>query len=152
MNEVTKIHLGRQAFTISVDAHRELKNYLNAIEKQVDDKEVVSEIELRMAELLTEHGINANKVILPSDVDFLKEQLGHPTDFKGDEDETAPSETKSVDNKRLYRDSDNAMLAGVAAGLAKYFGIDVILVRLLFIIIVFITVGWGILLYIALGF
>lgn len=70
MNEVTKIHLGRQAFTIAIDAHHELKSYLEAIKKQVDDKDVVDEIELRMAELLTEHGINATKVILPADVDF----------------------------------------------------------------------------------
>jgi hypothetical protein len=47
MNEVTKIHLGRQAFTISVDAHHELKNYLEVIKKQVEDKDVVEEIELR---------------------------------------------------------------------------------------------------------
>jgi phage shock protein PspC (stress-responsive transcriptional regulator) len=40
-------------------------------------------------------------------------------------------------------------LAGVAAGLSKYFGIDVILIRILFVIGVF-TGGWGILLYVAL--
>ncbi|HXR49845.1 MAG TPA: PspC domain-containing protein [Verrucomicrobiae bacterium] len=149
MNEVTKIHLGRQAFTISVDAHHELKNYLHAIEKQVDDKEVVEEVELRMAELLAEHGINASKVILPADVSFLKEQLGNPADFK-DEDETTAPEAKPTDSKRLFRDTDNAMLAGVAAGLATYFGIDALLVRLLFVLIVFVTAGGGILLYILL--
>jgi phage shock protein PspC (stress-responsive transcriptional regulator) len=151
MNEVTKIHLGRQAFTISVDAHHVLKSYLEAIRKQVGDKDVVDEIELRMAELLTEHGLNANKVILPGDVDFLKEQLGNPTDFKEDGDETdAPGPNHKSDSKRLFRDTDNAMIAGVAAGLAEYFGLDVLLVRILFVIATLITVGWGILLYIVL--
>src|ERR1700730_4240416 len=112
MNEVTKIHLGRQAFTISVDAHHELKSYLEAITKQVGDKDVVDEIELRMAELLTEHGINANKVILPSDVDFLKTQLGNPKDFKEDGDEAPTPGHKQPDSKRLFRDTDNAMVAG----------------------------------------
>jgi phage shock protein PspC (stress-responsive transcriptional regulator) len=149
MNEVTKIHLGRQAFTISVDAHHELKNYLRAIEKQVNDKEVVDEVELRMAELLAEHGINANKVILPADVSFLKEQLGNPADFK-DNDDASELTDKPTDSKRLFRDTDNAMLAGVAAGLAKYFGIDALLIRLLFVFIVFVTAGGGILLYILL--
>jgi hypothetical protein len=73
MNEVTKIHLGRQAFTILTDTHHELKSYLEAIKKQVEDKDVIDEIELRMAELLVEHGLTANKVILSADVDFLKE-------------------------------------------------------------------------------
>lgn len=150
MNEVTKIHLGRQAFTISVDAHHELKSYLEAIKRQVDDKDVVDEIELRMAELLSEHGIKANKVILTSDVEFLKTQLGNPKDFTEDESETAAPISKQSETKRLFRDTNNALVAGVASGLAKYFGIDVLLVRILFIIAVLITFGWGILLYIIL--
>jgi phage shock protein PspC (stress-responsive transcriptional regulator) len=150
MNEVTKIHLGHQAFTISVDAHHELKTYLEAIKKQVDDKDVVEEIELRMAELLIEHGVNTNKVILPSDVDFLKAQLGNPKDFKEDESENSISASKQSEVKRLFRDTDNAIIAGVASGLAQYFGIDVLLIRILFIVLVLITFGGGILLYIAL--
>ncbi len=116
MNEVTKVHLGRQAFTISISARKELRFYLDAIEKQVEDKEVVEEVELRMAELLTEHGIKGNKVVLPKDIDFLKEQLGNPKDFKEDSDGT---DTKvAADDKQLYPDTDNAMIAGVASGLA----------------------------------
>ena len=49
MNEVSKVHLGRQAFTISVAAQKELRAYLDAITKQVDDAEVADEVELRMA-------------------------------------------------------------------------------------------------------
>jgi len=150
MNEVTKVHLGRQEFTISVDAHHELKAYLEAINKQVDDKDVLEEIELRMAELLTEHGINANKVILPEDVDFLKAQLGNPKDFKEDEDGTSPQTVKQLGTKRLFRNTSNAMIAGVASGLAEYFGVDVLLIRILFVICVLATFGWGILLYIVL--
>jgi hypothetical protein len=124
MNEVTKVHLGRQAFTISVDAHHELRLYLESIEKAVKDKDVVNEIELRMAELLSEHGLDATKVILPSDVSFLKEQLGNPADFSEASDEQPAADSKQVDGRRLFRDTDDAMLAGVAAGLAQYFGID----------------------------
>src|SRR4051812_43595754 len=107
MNEVTKVHLGRQAFTISISAQKELRTYLDAIEKQVEDKEVADEVELRMAELLAEHGIKGNKVILPKDIDFLKEQLGNPKDFKDDSDETHNKDVPA-DDKQLYRDTDNA--------------------------------------------
>lgn len=150
MNEVTKIHLGRQAFTISVDAQHELRNYLDAIKNQVEDKEVMDEIELRMAELLTEHGIDTNKVIIPSDIDFLKEQLGDPKDFKEDEDENSVSSNQTSDKKRLFRDTDKALIAGVSAGLAEYFGLDVLLIRILFVIATILTAGWIILLYIIL--
>lgn len=151
MNEVTKINLGRQVFTIAADAQHDLKDYLEDIKKQVSDKDVVDEVEIRMAELLVERGIGAEKVVLKKDVEFLKKQLGSPQDFKDDASEThEPTEVKSTASKRLFRDTDNALLAGVAAGLATYFGIDVLLVRILFIILLFVTVGWGFLLYILL--
>lgn len=147
MNEVTKIHLGREAFAISAEAHHELRNYLDAIKRRVHDDDIVSEIEMRMAELLTEHGVSDDKVILPADVAFLKEQLGDPKDFAEEGQPEPAVERPSSDTKRLFRDTDNAMLAGVAAGLANYFGIDALLIRLLFIIATF-AGGWGVLAYI----
>ncbi|MFH1851876.1 MAG: PspC domain-containing protein [Candidatus Neomarinimicrobiota bacterium] len=41
--------------------------------------------------------------------------------------------------KRLYRNTKNAKIAGVCAGIADYFDIDPIIVRLIFIISIF----WG---------
>lgn len=148
MNEVTRIHLGRQPFTIAAEAHSALRNYLDAIKKQVGDKDVVDEVEMRMAELLAERGIKGEKVVLIKDVDYLKKQLGNPKDFKETDDE-AEIDDKPTDAKRLFRDTDNAMVAGVAAGLSKYFGIDVLFIRILLVLSVFIW-GWGILLYIVL--
>jgi phage shock protein PspC (stress-responsive transcriptional regulator) len=147
MNEITRIHLGRQPFIIAVDAQKELKAYMAAIEKQAGE-DVVKEVELRMAELLTERGITDNKTVLAADVDFLKQQLGSPKDFKEDDNE-ADQEVSNTSDRRLFRDTENGMLAGVSAGLANYFGIDPLLVRLAFVIGV-ITGGWGILAYVVL--
>jgi phage shock protein PspC (stress-responsive transcriptional regulator) len=147
MNEITRIHLGRQPFIIAVDAQKELKAYMTAIEKQAGE-DVVKEVELRMAELLTERGITDNKTVLAADVDFLKQQLGSPKDFKEDDNE-ADQEVSNTSDRRLFRDTENGMLAGVSAGLANYFGIDPLLVRLAFVIGV-ITGGWGILAYVVL--
>lgn len=148
MNEVTKIHLGRQAFTISVAAHKQLRAYIGDIEKQVADKDVADEIEMRMAELLGERGISGDKVILVKDVDYLKEQLGDPKDFS-DGEGTVLTAGQATEAKRLFRDTENGMVAGVAAGLAAYFGVDVILIRILLVVG---TIAWGsgILLYILL--
>lgn len=48
--------------------------------------------------------------------------------------------------KKLYRDITNKKLAGVCAGLAKYFNIDVTLVRLIEVLLC--LFGAGILIYI----
>ncbi|MEO6513910.1 MAG: PspC domain-containing protein [Candidatus Saccharimonadales bacterium] len=148
MNEITRIHLGRQPFTASIEAHKTLEAYISAIQKQVNDKDVIEEVELRMAELLTERGISGDTVILEGDIDYLKEHLGNPQDFSDSSEAEAQTE-KQAESKQFFRDPENGMVAGVAAGLAAYFGIDVVLFRILFVIGT-LTGGWALLIYIAL--
>ena len=50
--------------------------------------------------------------------------------------------------KKLYKSVNDKKLCGVCAGLAKYFSIDVTLVRLIWAIVTLCTVGTGILAYI----
>lgn len=150
MNEVTRIHLGRQPFTISLDAHKALKAYLAEIQKQVSDPEVANEVELRMAELLLERGVSDEKVILPKDVDFLKQQLGNPADFSDETDDEPAKGQDDTGTKRLFRDTDNAMIAGVSSGIANYFGLDPVLVRILFVVLAIFGGGLGIVLYLVL--
>ena len=50
--------------------------------------------------------------------------------------------------KRLTRSTSDRMIAGVAGGLADYFGLDPVLVRVLFVALA-IFGGGGIILYIA---
>lgn len=49
--------------------------------------------------------------------------------------------------ERLYRSQKNRVIAGVAGGLGEYFGVDVVLVRLLWVLSVFLG-GGGIFVYI----
>jgi phage shock protein PspC (stress-responsive transcriptional regulator) len=148
MNEVTHIHLGRQPFTISVDAHQKLKTYLAAIKKEVADEEVAKEVESRMSELLIERGVAGEKVVLPEDIEYLKEQLGDPGEFGGGDESTEEPKASEEGSKKLYRDTDNALVAGVSAGIANYFGLDVVLVRLVFVLLAIFGGGIGIILYI----
>ena len=53
-------------------------------------------------------------------------------------------------NKNLTRSENNGQLAGVAAGLANYFDVDVTLVRLLFVLFTLMG-GLGLLVYIILA-
>ena len=57
----------------------------------------------------------------------------------------AKEEAKDI--KRVYRSKKNRMLGGVCGGIAEYFGIDPVLVRLLFLLLFF--MGFvGIIIYI----
>ncbi|HEX7963091.1 MAG TPA: PspC domain-containing protein [Candidatus Saccharimonadales bacterium] len=150
MNEITHIHLGRQPFTIAVDAHRVLRAYLAAIEHHSGKHaDVMEEVELRMAELLTERGITGEKVVLLDDVEYLKQQLGEPSEFTEDEKEGKPHDEVEQGGRRLFRDTEHGMIAGVASGLAAYFGIDPLIVRLIFVLLLF-SGGAGILVYVLL--
>lgn len=52
-------------------------------------------------------------------------------------DENASSQQDGI-QRRLYRDPDNRLMGGVAAGLAAYFGWDVTLMRVLMIVLCFV--------------
>lgn len=54
----------------------------------------------------------------------------------------------SATDKKLYRLPKEGMIAGVAAGVAKYFDMDVTVVRLIFVLLALATGGGAILAYI----
>ncbi len=49
--------------------------------------------------------------------------------------------------KRLYRNRKDKVLGGVCAGIAEYFNVDPVLVRLLWVIFTLISMGLGIVAY-----
>jgi Putative stress-responsive transcriptional regulator len=55
--------------------------------------------------------------------------------------------------KRLCRSTSNVKISGVCAGIAEYFGIDPSIVRILWVVLSFMSVGFpGIVAYIACAF
>jgi len=62
--------------------------------------------------------------------------------------ENGHDRTMSENDKRLYRSRKGQLIAGVCAGLAEHFGIDVNLVRLAFAVFT-IFFGVGVLIYLA---
>ena len=58
-------------------------------------------------------------------------------------------ENQSTPEKKLRRSSAQRMIAGVCGGLAEYFNVDPILIRLVFVVLAFMGAG-GVLLYIVL--
>ena len=154
MKEITRIHLAKTPFSVEVDAKKSLEQYLDSIQKNMHaEPEAMREIEARMVELLAERGVSKDGVISHDDVVAVQQQMGEPQDFAdGEVPETVDTaETNaSKPTKRLMRDPDNAILGGVCAGIAAYWGINPLWVRLLFIFSPFITFGTSLLIYIVL--
>jgi phage shock protein C len=56
------------------------------------------------------------------------------------------------DINKIYRSKEDRMIAGVCAGLAKYFNIDPAIVRLIWVLGTFASIGLGVIIYIVLIF
>ena len=151
MKEITRIHLAKTPYDIELDAKEVLQNYLSEIKQMMGSEDTMYEIEARMVELLGERGVQSNGIITMSDVEDLRSKMGLPKEFsdsESNEDSQADLTPSNSPAKRLMRDTDNAIFGGVCAGIAAYWGINPLWVRLLFIISPFITFGTALLVYI----
>lgn len=151
MKEITRIHLAKTPYDIELDAKEVLQKYLSEIKQMMGSEDTMYEIEARMVELLGERGVQNNGIITMSDVEDLRSKMGLPKEFsdsESTEDSQANLTPSNSPAKRLMRDTDNAIFGGVCAGIAAYWGINPLWVRLLFIISPFITFGTALLVYI----
>lgn len=147
MKEITRIHLAQAPYNIEITAKKELEKYLSEIEKLLGtDADTLREIEARMVEILTERGVEQDKVITTVDVDDLKTRLGEPGAFI---DADSDPQTGSV-QKRFMRDERKGMIGGVLSGLAAYTKVDVVWLRIAAIILAFVSLGTALLLYVVL--
>ena len=152
MKEITRIHLAKTAFSVEIDAKKSLEKYLNSIQKNMHaDAEAMREIEARMVEILAERGVMKEGVISDDDVLAIKNQMGEPRDFSDDSEDSTDELTDDNEKpeKQLMRDMDGAVIGGVCAGIAAYFNINPLWVRLIAIISPFVTFGTMVLVYLA---
>ena len=158
MNKTININLGGYFFHIDEIAYQKLRRYLDAISKSLSDdpqgkNEIISDIETRISELLSEKITDARQVVNEQDISDVIKIMGEPEDYADSEEtykETSYKYTRKQSNsKKLFRDGDNKFMGGVAAGIAQYFDVDVIWIRLAFILLFF-GGGFSLLLYIIL--
>ncbi len=151
MKKNITINIFGQLYAFDEDAYELLKNYedslRSAFSNQPGGHEIADDIEARVAELLNELKANGVEAINIQHVQDIINRIGTPKDIKGDEEEASDGESQQQDanqnsgeqdpnqqstykspfsmgNKRLYRDANNKMLAGVLGGLAGYFNHD----------------------------
>ena len=150
MKEITRIHLAKVAYDIELDAKKDIQHYIAALERYADDPELLGDIEIRITELLAERGVVAGGVIAKDDVAAVRAQLGEPSDFALDEAAATVADEPEGTARRVYRDEDDALLGGVLAGFARFFGIDPLWVRLIFIVVLIASFGTALIVYLVL--
>lgn len=161
MNKTVNINLAGIFFHIDEDAYLKLQRYLEAIKHSFTDSqgrdEIIADIEARIAELFTEYVQSSKKVIGIKEVDDVIAVMGQPEDYlvddeifddEPDTDFHKKSRTTYTGSKKLFRDTDNSYIGGVASGLGHYFGIDAIWLRLLWVLLAFGSGGTFIFIYI----
>ena len=150
MKDITRIHIAKVPYSIELTAKHQLEAYIKALEAYTDDKELLQDIEIRITELLLERGVKQEEVIAETDVTAIREQLGEPKEFMTDEviSEVDAETLAGATHRRLYRNLDSAIIGGVLSGAAHYLRINALWVRLAYIILVFISFGVALLLYV----
>ena len=160
MNKTININLSGIIFHIDEEAYKKLSKYLDAIKASLASSEgrdeIVADIEARIAELFQSKMSDSKQVIGMNDVDEVIAVMGQPEDYRGDEysedhssSYTGSYTTSYTSKKRVFRNSDDKVIGGVCGGIAAYFDIDTIWIRLFFVVAIF-GFGFGFPLYIIL--
>ncbi|MCB0463618.1 MAG: PspC domain-containing protein [Flavobacteriaceae bacterium] len=159
MNKTVNINLAGTFFHIDEDAYQKLQRYLEAIKRSFTDSqgrnEIIADIETRIAELFNERVENDKQVVSIKEVEQVITIMGQPEDYMVDEEifEDEPKRTytssRTSSTRKLYRDTENAYIGGVSAGLGHYFDVDPLWIRIAWVILFF-GFGTGFLVYILL--
>lgn len=161
MKRTVSVNIKGMNFLIEEDAYELLQDYMDrlshGLRNEKGSKEITEDIELRIAELCSSKLTDKKQVIEIEDIQSILETLGDPSQYIDDESPASEPYSKKEENnsrskatdKRLFRDVDNATIAGVCAGIANFFHIDVVVVRAIFVVMFFFG-GFGFPLYIIL--
>jgi phage shock protein PspC (stress-responsive transcriptional regulator) len=138
-------HLDEEAYRMFGTYLAELRQHFSYVEDGID---IMEDIETRIAEHFTAaRKADAKEVIGKSDVEKLISSMGTAEELRNFGDESSERSTKQSKKKRLFRSTEDVVIAGVAAGIATYLGIDPLFVRLAFVVASFFN-GFGILVYV----
>ena len=174
MKKNITINLCGRLFQIDEDAYEMLQHYTESLRasfgKEEGGEEIADDIEERIAELFEELKASGVEAITIDHVKDIITRIGEPEQLMGEDGEAKADSNNGhrydsfrsaaegvYDNvrsrtagKRLYRNTNDRMLAGVMSGLASYTNTDVTWWRLGIVLSVLIY-GFGILAYIVLA-
>jgi|GEM_PF-817965 len=137
MKKTININLGGQPFIIDEQAYEILHRYFEALRQKFtnesEQKEILSDIEARVAEVFAQRLGKTRAVVDEEDVVYIISLMGRPEDIAGEPESSTPGQdAKSTTSfsttysgpveKKFFRDPDNKKVGGVISGLCQYFG------------------------------
>ncbi|HZB12328.1 MAG TPA: PspC domain-containing protein [Chryseolinea sp.] len=163
MKKNISINISGIIFHIEEDGYENLRKYLDSINKYFasfeDSSEILADIESRVAEIFLSKLNEGKQVITSDDVTSLIATMGSVSDFKAAEEQeftqtsgpgassqgtSSSSDTSTgkeqktfTSPRQLLRDERRKILGGVCSGMATYFNVDPIWIRLLFALTAF---------------
>lgn len=169
MKKIIEVSIGGINFTVEDDAYFRLKDYLKRFEDTIPDKrearEVMEDVEARVAEIFQKEIKYSNQVVDMKLIQVVIDHLGEVESDYSNEPNTGNARSQENNrsqstysdqeytrgSKKFYRDTDSRMIAGVCSGLSAYTGVDVTIIRVLFVALAF-AYGTAFLVYIILWF
>ena len=152
MKKVININFQGRVVPIEETSYDLLKQYTDSLRiyfaNEEGRDEIINDIESRIGELFQERIKNGATCITDDDINAIINNIGRPQDLadadsasstnssytnKNQESSGAYQQTAFIPGKRLYRDANHKILGGVCSGIAAYFNIEPIIVRLVFI-------------------
>jgi phage shock protein PspC (stress-responsive transcriptional regulator) len=172
MKKVININFQGRVIPIEESAYEILKRYIESLRQffanEEGKDEIINDIESRVGELFGEQLKKGSACITDEDVQTIINSMGRPEDFEAEEsnlqgqlgsksqaNQSNTSSDQSYTNSsytrsdRLYRDENNKLFGGVCAGLANHFGVDLLVVRVLFVLFT-LAFGFGFIVYLIL--
>ncbi|MEA5044970.1 MAG: PspC domain-containing protein, partial [Petrimonas sp.] len=158
MKKVININFQGQVIAIEETAYELLKQYIDSLKKYFSREEggdeIVNDIESRIAELFGNRSKLGLNCITDEDVLSIISSIGRPEDFDteyqeadytygektSDHPASAPEQPKTEpavneEQRKLYRNENDKIIAGVCSGLAHYFKTDPVWIRIVFVLL-----------------
>lgn len=164
MKKVININFQGRVIPIEETAYEMLQQYVESLRaffaNEEGRDEIINDIEGRIAELFAETLKKGAICITDEDVTTIINSMGRPQDFEAEEANVKSQLSgegytggreknysyNATGSRKLYRDENHKFLGGVCSGIASYFAIDPLIIRILFIV----TVGFSWFVYIVL--
>jgi phage shock protein PspC (stress-responsive transcriptional regulator) len=151
MKKSFSVNISGIIFQIDEDAYDKLNRYLDRLNLHFAStegkEEIIADIEQRIAEMLVAKLGDQHRIVTLTQIEEVIRLLGEPADFDDNIHEPVSSERRY--RRRLYRDSDDKVLGGVAGGMGAYFNTDPLWFRIAFIVLTLFG-GSGVLVYLIL--
>ena len=151
MKKNITINLFGALYNIDEDAYDLLFRYQEDMKRyfagREGGEEIADDIEHRVAELMAELKASGVEAITIEHIEAIIRRIGSPEQLDGDAEESDAQPRMEKPRKKLFRNPDDKKLAGVLSGMAAYFGVDPMALRLIALVLIFLTKGVGLLVY-----